>query len=449
MDYKKKYLKYKLKYLTAKKTYYGGTNKIFYKTHNTAKENENNILNKNNPEDSYLSIKTTIEPGTGIEVLKERLKKQEEERLKKQEEEERLAELKRKEEQARKEEEIDECHDFTICQTWTKNCGLIAASNLFIKIPKLNNRLKDDFKKYFNNFKVCPIAEQSTCSLHPRLEDVKRIYLLYWSLLRQIFVKGEHVVIYPKPIDDVTMDSTDEIAYFITICELNNIQFNFYEFININISNSLFNIKHRPGVGDSITPSLNCLFLNKITYPNFTLLHRILKKNFLRLDFINKSTVSTDLSSILLGGSIFFGGSSIGHVISFTICEGEMVVSNWGKTFNCGNQEELKELEIQLDQLYKKRQKIKEVFLIYEVSINERIKNIARRPPFGFPVPQLLKKILDSIPPPQLLDVLDSIPPPQILDVLKETYSGELSLEEKELSQEEILEKLEKMELEK
>ena len=466
MDYKKKYLKYKLKYLTTKKIYYGGNNinlnnKIYKKQDYYINLDNNNKqdyyfnLDNNNKQDYYNNIKDyynntkddeqdiisinektieDVERQKDEEILKKQeeerlkklyeeiLKKQEEERLKKQkqemlkkQEEERLKKqeierLKKQEEERLKKlyekKTIDECDKFTVCQKF-ENCGLIAAINLFIKIRTLNNRLLSNFKEYFETFESCPVADEQKCQLHPNFSETDRIYLKYMQLIKPSYFSNGNLIHKKHDVfQNNTFDIINYMAYFMTICELNNIEVDVYEY-DLHYESPSKMLKEmeidllyspRRDIHLSYSPSFNCLKIKTI-YPNFRVLSQIIKKYFLKLNF-NQSTASTESSSNnelskLVGGivSLHSHNGRIGHAISFTICEEEMVVSNWNNTFNTGTIEGLDDLENQLEQLYNEGLIIKRVFLMYEVSIQKRLLKLGEKMGINYNAPDILNEL--------------------------------------------------------
>ena len=209
MNYKKKYLKYKIKYLTTKKIY-GGMNSSDY-IKEMPEIMEQVILDEQVISDEQVILDEQVISDEQI-ILDE----QDDIQKKLKDEAKRIL-VENSEIQERL-----ECNRFTVCQKFAGNCGLVSVINLFIKIKSINNKLLSDFKQYFEDFKKCPTAGPKSCMIHPKHDDTRKVYLKYLKFFNPSYFVGD--VVKNKildPFNYIDFEGTNNMIYFISICELN------------------------------------------------------------------------------------------------------------------------------------------------------------------------------------------------------------------------------------
>ena len=205
-----------------------------------------------------------------------------------------------------------------------------------------------------------------------------RIYLKYLQITSPYYFSNEDIIHKDyNGFENNNFDRMSSMAYIMTICELNNIEVDLYEYESHYESPSK-NLLYSPRSDIDLLyyPNFNCLRIIN-NYPNFEVFSPIIKKYFLKLNFNQseasiKSSSQSELSK-LVGGIVILVGRAGRHAVSFTICEGELIVSNWSNTFNTGTVQGLNNLDYHLKSLYDDGFILETIYLMYEVSIQKEI----------------------------------------------------------------------------
>ena len=428
MDYKNKYLKYKLKYLTAKKLYGGSINieqeNKFYKidtndekTYNiTEKEYIADIIPKpgkieDDVEGNITKKKYTADiipkPGKieddvegSIKYMIPHLDKviddKEEERKKKKELNKSLwrkakeTVLQISQERAEwlphdarelDDGKQDECSYFTICQTELGNCSAVSSFTLFSKISLLYDKLNPKMKQFIDNLKErCSVLDELMCISLPT-----RITKLIGKYQRKIYK-------YNSSIDSRTLVKIWEDCILLAICEDSGIYVDYVE-----------EQKDKSG------------YLQQVRYPDLIfkkIQHEISIKDFQSYILENFHTIDymvgdSNIRPRLLGGLIKLklmkeNGDWGSHEMSFTVCREEpgykykIIVCNWGECFDLNK--DLSKLELQLNNSLNEWS-IYDYKLIYTPPPGYRLEQSGRR--YGIeikkPYKQGIRTLLTSI----------------------------------------------------